>query len=711
MKNPGRSSRSSRHNRLFKLLTTEFPYDHQVYDIFDEFLRQEIYNKDFCLKLLAIAKQKHEARWDVRRLAMLMLEHQILKIPPNNLDDFGRLFAELKLTSAPGHNKAIVSTVLKEGYSTTDLRHFIPEFRSKLERLNRVHEKIRGKRTPDLALRDFIELSRRDCKLSLARYLFTPEEVVDRILSQLQVTDGVKDFDRTQPAFVDDQLRHALSRLPDFEATIVKRLCENSDIYWVSGTTGAEINSLVEYPLTTVVVVIKPPGSDIEFEIKRVGRKGNNSLNVVYARNGYTVSPSHRLDGGCMQWLLRFESNAASRLSYIYRCVHRAEAPIANYISRSTIYSVPVKNARVQTLPYFTEPHLFGKGFQEMRVAMRESVDGFIEEGSSHLPALPGALGLTAQFISQVAPAQAILSGTTSFRLDKLAAYLSTDGPRIYFEEGLRLAYSKHDARRLADAILEEVLGSYRPPKTRYQSYEQYLKAAFGVTENRARADHIYLSLMKQIARFWGTLLSVRGYSRGESFVARNVGLKSFWDAGQWKVKIIFMDHDALAIPGAHDKNFLAQNALPEMTLDERYIWGGATAAQFATSEVGYLRSIYRVSDALARKGQSLANQVLRNAYKKTQRELLVNPKLRALFSEQFVRRLTDWDAFVSGYLQLNGNRSATTTWKKEMKKILAANGYRREAFDSYEKAIKKNREFLERHRRLFAVETRDLKD
>jgi hypothetical protein len=184
--------------------------------------------------------------------------------------------------------------------------------------------------------------------------------------------------------------------------------------------------------------------------------------------------------------------------------------------------------------------------------------------------------------------------------------------------------------------------------------------------------------------------------------------LKSVWDAGQWQVKIIFMDHDALVIPGPHDKNFLAQNALPEMALDERYIWGGTNAAQFATSEVGYLRNIYRISEDLGKKGQALASQNLRKAYKKTQRALSTNPKLRALFNEQFVRRLPDWDTFVSGYLQLNGDESAASRWKKEMTKTLAAKGYRADSFENFEKAIDKNREFLERYRRLFDPETKE---
>src|ERR1700686_3965722 len=190
MKNLGRPSRISGQNRLFKLLTTEFHDAHQPYDLFDEFLRQKTYNDSFCLSLLAVAKQRNGVSWDVRRLAVLMLEHQVLKLPPNKLDVFDFLFTQLNLKKAPGLNKAIVSSVLKEGYSTTDLRHFIPEFRSKLERLNYVHHKIRGRRTSDTGLRDFIKLSRLDCKLSLARYLFTAAEVANPILSQLQVKDG-----------------------------------------------------------------------------------------------------------------------------------------------------------------------------------------------------------------------------------------------------------------------------------------------------------------------------------------------------------------------------------------------------------------------------------------------------------------------------------------------------------------------------------------
>ena len=192
--------------------------------------------------------------WDIRRLAVLMLEHQILKIHPDNLDEFDFLLTRLNLKKAGRLNARIVSSVLKEGYSTTILRRFIPEFRRRLQRLNRIHARIRGWRTSDSALVDFIDLSRRDCKLSLARYLFTPEEVVDEILGQLLVTRGARDLDTSQPLFVESEIERAIGRLPDFEADILKRLCASSRIYWVSEVTSSEINALVEYPLTTVVL-------------------------------------------------------------------------------------------------------------------------------------------------------------------------------------------------------------------------------------------------------------------------------------------------------------------------------------------------------------------------------------------------------------------------------------------------------------------------
>ncbi len=699
MNSPGRSRRVAPKDHVLSLLKAEFADARAADRLFADLLKHETYDRGFCLRLLEVAKPTGGAAWEIRRLAILMLEHQILRLDPDNSKEFDFLFTQLNLKQSPLAKSRIAGSVLKEGYATTEVRGFTSEFRRKLERHRYVHTQIRGPRTSLNAVHDFIQLASHDCKLSLARYLFTPDEVVQRILDQLKVSRGVKDLDTLEPAFVADEVRHAVDLLPDYEARILKGLSQSSNIYWVAEATSSEFNSLVEYPLTTVVVVVKPPGSELEFEFKRAGRKRPNPLNIVFARDGYTVPPSHRLDGGSMQWILRYEAKTAAKLALVYRLAHGDDAPMAGYVARSSVSSVPTKRENAQLLTYFTEPQILGKEFRRMRVAMGEAVEAFTEEGEAILPHLRGELGLTARFIGHVAPAQAILAGTTSFRLDKIALYLSSDGPKSYFTRGLGIPYSKRGARRLADELLEEVLGVYRPPELSFQSYQSYVAAALSVVSNRARADAVYLSLVQQIGKLWGTLLAARGYSRGESFVARNVGLKSFWSGGEWKVKIIFMDHDALAIPGPQTENFHAHGTLPSMAVDERYIWGKSNANRFATSEVGYLQSIYRPASRVCVKGEALALRALKHAYRKTQNEMLTNPAMGKLFNQVFIKRLLDWDTLVSGYLQ---QKSSHTAWKKKMRRIMAAKGYKLRAFDAYMEIIERNRDFIKRYAFLF---------
>jgi len=698
MKYLGRPSNISAQNRLLSLLTTQFYDGARAYELFAEFLPHSSFSKSLCLKLLAVAQDKTGTAWDIRRLAVLMLEHQTLKIHPDNLDEFNSLITQLNLKESPAPDAEIVRSVLKEGYSTTKLRSFIPQFRRRLQRLDRIHAKIRGWKTSDAALRDFIDLSRHECKLTLARYLFTAEEVVDEILRQVLVTDGARDLDTSQPLFVETEAEHAISRLPEFEATILKRLCARSRIYWVSEVTSSQINSLVEYPLTTVVLAIKPPGSDVEFEFKRAGRRSPFSLNVVHARDGYEVAPSHRLDGGNMLWLLRHEAKAAAKLGLIYRLVHGLEAPLPSYVSRSAIYSVPAGGGQVQTLTYFTEPGVFAESFHEMRQAMAAAVAAFKAEGYLKMPDLPGDLGLTAQFISIVVPGQAILNGTSSFRLDRLAACLSDDGARRYFEGGLNAACSTQAMRRLADALLEEVLGVYQAPDVRCRSYKQYLAAAFAVPENRAQADSVYRTLLEEAGRLWGTLMGVKGYSRGESFVARNVGLRSVWDGGQWRVKIIFMDHDSVVIPGFNERDFYAPEALRGMTLDETYLWGKGSIL----GSIGHLRNIYRIGDELHEQTLVLARIALKKAYQKTQHAFSLNPKLRALFDPVFVNRLLDWNKLVRSYLRNKPDTAESSRWKDKKREMLAEKAYEENEINDYMEALETNKAFLERLSFLF---------
>ncbi|HKS10313.1 MAG TPA: hypothetical protein VJS13_12255 [Pyrinomonadaceae bacterium] len=658
-------------------------------------LQQKDGLKDVCLKLIELAKQP-SIPWEARCFATLLAEHQILKLRAGDLETFDAIFVALNL-KRPGVERSLSASVLKEGYSTTELRGFIIEFQRRLSRLNRVHRKMDAKKSYDADVHEFVQLARRDCKLTLARYLFTPEEIVERVLKQVRVSEGVKDIDVARPGYVDTELSHTMSRLPDFEARILQLLSQNAKIYWVNDTTGSEINSLVEYPLTTVVLVIKPPGSHFEIEIKRAGRRGN-PLGVVFSRGGNRVPASHRLDGGSMQWLLRYENTQAARMNSMYRLIHGTEASLPGYISRNTIYAVPANGNQAPSFRYFTDPRVFGAaGFQQMRGAMKEAVDALKNEEGEYLPPLPGDMALTSEFLSHVAPSQAILCGTSSFRLDKLSTYLAADGAEIYFREWRNVAYTNYDAKQFADELLDEVLGVYEPPDVAFDSYEQYVEAAFAIRENRRRANRIFLSLVKQMATFWGTLLGVRGHSRGENFVARNVGLRSVWEAGEWRVKLIFMDHDALSLPEMEHGHFFAQNALPGILLDERHIWGRANPALFPTTLLGCLHRIYRTGTPLKRRAALLAQSAMKAAYQKTQHELATNGKLRAFFGGVFLKRMFDWDTFVSGYL--NGRDQK---WQAKMKEMFSEKGYEPDTYDYYATAVERYKGFFERNGFLF---------
>ena len=243
-------------------------------------------------------------------------------------------------------------------------------------------------------------------------------------------------------------------------------------------------------------------------------------------------------------------------------------------------------------------------------------------------------------------------------------------------------------------------MGVYHSPDVRYKNQEQYVAAALSLTANRVRANEVYLSIVDQIAKFWGTLLGLRMHTRGESFVARNVGIKSYWEKGEWKVKIIFMDHDAVTLHGPSEHFFWADSAIPTMTLDESYIWS-RNPRHFPTCQLGYLQRIYRIGKETDRKGDEIAHRSLKDAYIKTRSALQTNQRVRSLFHKRFLERLLDWDIFVDGYLSMNGNKEGSKFVKK-MKERLEKHGYKAGAFDRMGETVEKNREFLEKYSYLF---------
>ncbi len=651
------------------------------------------YDRDSALYLIEAAKGLAGQRWAERRMAVLLLEHLVLQIPPNDFAEFDFIFVQLGIKTQLGFESPLAGFLLKEGYSKTELQSFVPEFLRRLGRLNRVHERIKATRGSQEAWEYLLRVSRQDCKLTLARYLFTPAEVATEICSVATTTRGANHtLDRVHRVH-EFECSADLSEIPAYEREILQRLCANRDIYWVSEQTSSQLNSLVEYPLTSAVLVVKAPGSDYEFEFKRAGALGPRKLDVIYTRNGKTVPVSHRLHGGSLGWLGRREANSSSVFSRIYELVHGEEAPTSRTVQVSSIVGVPTNQGERHILDYLTNAEVFGHGFDEMRHALRKCVKEFPADTEVAQSSFTGDKGETLQFMGQAQPQQAILFNSSSYRLDRIALYLSDSGPEEFFRNGLGHSYTRHDAFWLADTVLEEILGSVIAPLEDSSSYTQYVQSIFDIPENRQRADAAYLSVMEQIGECWGTLLGVRGYSDGESFVLRNVGLKSQWKNDDWRVRVIFMDHDDLAIAGKRFQHFWPLRAVPGMMRDQVHILGGPLAGSIVPGESGMVAKIYRAGEGLCETGLRTLKDSMSAAYHKTQAAFRTNEDLRNLFFPDFIERLGDFDKIVANFLEANSQE----LWKEEASEYLKQRGYPENLVADYLQAIPQFKKFFER--------------
>ncbi len=538
-------------------------------------------------------------------------------------------------------------------------------------------------------------------KLTLARYVFSPEEVVREIERTLVVTMGTE---------------HALSRIahavaatapPEpldrrrYEADILRRLCAGHRIYWVSPRCGSELNALVEYPLGSAVVVIKPPGSDLEIEIKRTGTRGPRLLQVITQRdNGTTLPISHRLFGGLLGWLARREAAAATVVSTIFKVVHGREAPCSQTVSRSSIVELPGADGPVHILDYLTDRRAFGSGFDDMRRALGACADSFPVDSGLARASYQGERGRTLQFIGQASPEQAVIRGSSSFRLDRLALYLSDDGPEEYFVDGLGRQPAPFELRWLADTVLEEVLGELTVPPVGYREYSQYVGDAFRVPGNRARADRQYLSAMGQLGDCWGTLLAMRGFSAGESFVGRNVGLKSVWRDGEWQVRVIVQDHDDLTVAGVGPRHISPWREVSAMRSDEVHILGGLSGRATIPGDAGTLQAIYRVNPDVAGAGIATLKDAVVAAYDRCQTALAVDPELQNLFPPGFLDARRDYYELVSRFLR--ADPADLDPWTQDATAYLRAEGYGDGQIETYTKSIYHFRMFFDRMRFLY---------
>jgi len=617
--------------------------------LFERFLDSGDARHEFHEDLIRCAAGEDGGGWDLRCAAALMLDREFLALRRNNgaCDELS-----LKIQKHRGEPGPIVSAA---------------HLRRRISRLARVFRRLRGLQTEPERLLDFIHMSRQPCKLTLARYLFDPDHVAKQVRTVFRESKGIAHIPRDYPEWAGQAWRYRNRELPPYESAILDQLAEESRIYWVDENTPATVNSIAEYPLGTVAAVVKPPGSDLEFEIKRVGVRGANPLDVVFARGEQRVPWSHRLHGGSVASMLDAESASSAKIAEIYRAAHGKPAPVSIVVNLSSIRTVPGPRGDEHLLPYLTRRDAFGDAFHAMREHMQRSVHAF--EGENADTVLKGDLGLTVRFLKHAAPRQAILAGSTSFRLRTLEQYFAPDGDAAYFS-GLGIQPTVHDSRRFADSLLEEILGVVHPPHQSEGSYAAYLDAAFADRRNRQRADRSYLSLLSQIGIFWGTLLAVGAFSYGESFVDRNVGIRSLWTPTGWQPRMRFMDHDMLTIPGRDDVELTRM--IDGMRADEWYILGKDPGLTEPLGEVLCLNRIYRPSGDLRQQGAKRLRAGIESSYAKTRK---ARTRIAAL-SEEYRRAFSDWEETVRRFLSASDAGMAFDSWRGEEESRLRSKGY-----------------------------------
>ena len=676
-------------------------HDGEAKAIVSALIERRGYDREFAHGLLDHARDPG-ADWGLRRFAVLAFEHQLLSLDPAAADEFIPFLARLGFTPAPGAR--CCTDVFKQGYTTVEPGPFVLQLTSRLARLAPVHEPLRCGNVSPQAIANFEHTSNQECLLTLGRSAFTPEEVVARILRHVRLAGAQIESLGHVPHFAEEAAT-ATADLPAYEAEILARLLAVANSWWVGSNTGSAFNALVSCPIGTLALVIRPPGSTVEFEIKRVGLRGSHPLTVVFEKRRAPVPPAHRLHGGSASAMMQWEAENSARLSHLYRALYDRPAPIGRVVQLRSIKSVPRVDGSEAPLPaWFEHPAVFGDGFEAMRRAMARSLTAFVEETTEvkSVPRSPEAR--TRAFLRHMTPAQCTLIGTSALRLDKVRGWLRGEGLDEYFDLAHGRSPTLDESCRFADAILREILWTYRPPAPA-ASYGSYVAAAFADAENRAAADRSFRAAVASMGKLWGTLLGLGGYTEGEAFVARNVGLKAVWADGAWSTRIVFMDHESTHMIAQRRRDFRPRRALPGMYGDRNHIMGNEPGRRPRRGSLAVLADIYRVDSALRAEGFVAIIAEMRRAYRFARRRMRYDASVRANFQDSLLNSLFAWDAAVDIYRASRVGALQRGRWKGRVRRMMSAYGLAEPLIQEYRHAIRRHARLLRRCPYLFPAD------
>ncbi|HKS22906.1 MAG TPA: hypothetical protein VJZ76_08935, partial [Thermoanaerobaculia bacterium] len=645
--------------------------------IVDRLMLETAYDRAFTRDLARTARSSR-ASWELRRVACLALETQFLRIDDEG--DLAQFLRALRLLTRRG--KRVHRFVLEEGYSTTDVAGFASELRRRVARFEWIHSGLA--RRDARAAGDFVAHARHECFLTFGRYLFQPREVAREVIARLKITRGLPHMPAVNP-FNRDEVKRALALLPRYERAVVELLMRDPIVYWVADSTPSEINSLIEYPIGTVAVVVKPPGSDIEFEIKRTGLRGDRVVDCIFQRPGAgdPLTPLHHYYGGSYGRLLRWELAEGTTLARMFRLAYGGEAPISRIVHLVGVLDVPGPCGNNSLVSYFGRAECYGDGYDTMRKEMESAVPRLENMPLPVPPGDPGGFGLTGKWISVTSPEQAVITNTSSFRIDRLAAYLAPTGAETYFTKGLGVHPSPDDARRAADMLLSEVLPAYVAPPVEYSTWGDYVEAAFAVPENRESADQTYVDVLRQLGEYFGFCCAMRATSAGESFVERNIGLRRVFRGGAWRMETIFMDHDAMVIAGRDYSYCDSEDFLDRAFFDLSHMVGG-TIRWRTRGCAGALKAMLRIGPAAAEEGLRALKEGFRERYHAGQNAITRVDELRRMFRVDFVNAMHDWDDTVRSFLAAYRENTPHEKWLRSVARMLRKRGYKAKAIRNF---------------------------
>jgi len=673
-------------------------HDREMNAIISALVERRGYDREFAHRLLDQARNPG-ADWGLRRFAIFALENQLLSLDPAAADEFVPFLARLGF--APSPESSCDADVFKQGYTTLEPRSFASQLISRLARFASVHDALRRADVTPAAIANFQHISSQECLLTLGRSVFAPEEVAARILQQVRLAGGqIESLDHF-PHFTAETAK-AIAELPKYEVDILTRLLGVAHSWWVGPTTASAFNALVSCPIGTLALVIRPPGSTVEFEIKRVGLRGPHPLTVVYEKRHAPVPPAHRLHGGSASAMVQWEAEHSARLSHLYRALYDQPAPIGRVVQLRAIKSVPRADGSEAPLPgWFEDPALFGDGFKAMRRAITHSLAAFVEETPEVTSVPRTAEARTRVFLQHMSPAQCTLIGTSALRLDKIRDWLRGERLEEYFDLAQGRGPTLDEACRFAAAILREILCPYRPPAPA-PSYSAYVAAAFADAENRAAADRSFRVAVASMGKLWGTLLGLGAYTEGESFVARNVGLRAVWADGAWSTRIVFMDHESTHMIAPRRRDFRPKRVMWGMYQDWMHIMGNAPGRTARRGSFTVLAEIFRVDGALRSEARVGLLDEMRRAYRGTLRRLRDDASMRAHFQESLPDSLLAWDAAVSLYRASRIGPRQRAQWKGRVRRMMEAYGFAEPLIQEYRRAILRDAWLLRRCPQLF---------